>query len=56
MAKSLKTKKRAWGKCSFAYIYINNTCHASRLNSAPGQVLAFIGVFKITNLKVDAFE
>ncbi len=41
MAKSFKTKKKLGDKCSLAYIYINNTCRASRLNSAPGQVFAF---------------
>jgi len=30
---------------SIAYIMGNNTCHASHLNSAPGQVFAFYGVF-----------
>ncbi len=30
---------------SINYIESNNTCHASHLNSAPGQVFAFYGVF-----------
>ena len=28
-------------EASIAYIMSNNTCHASHLNSAPGQVFAF---------------
>ncbi len=32
-------------KGSIAYIIANNTCHASHLNSAPGQVFAFYGIF-----------
>ncbi len=32
-------------EASIAYIMSNNTCHASHLNSAPGQVFAFYGVF-----------
>lgn len=40
--------------CLYPYIAFNNTCHASQLNSAPGQVFAFIGLNH--TLKLQPYE